>query len=197
MHAGELDRRTVHLDLGKAQHQRVPRLKAAAVDAAVLGELVFREDHQSEIAEAIGITPPKRAAQLAPIVPGHLLHHDEIGIGLGEKLGDLVDPVVLVPDIEGDHPEEARGAGRRLLRPALQALREMDAVDDREQCREHRQHAAPRERGEDQQKDRAGQKKGKPVIDDVERWEPPREQSEQGCDRADDESGEGKRLHDD
>jgi hypothetical protein len=72
----------------------------------------------------------KDLAELAPVVRGHLLHHDKIGIGVGKKLGDVVDPVVVMPDIEGDDSEKTRGSFRCLLRAAFEREREMGAVDD-------------------------------------------------------------------
>ena len=55
MHAGKLERRAVHLDLRPAQHERTPRRVAPTVDTAVLDELVFGQDHEPKVAEAIGI----------------------------------------------------------------------------------------------------------------------------------------------
>ena len=129
------------------------------------------------------------------MIAGHLLHHDEIGIGVGEELGDVADPVIVVPDIEGHDPEETRGSRRCLLRSALQGEREMGAVDDHKKGGEDREHPAARERSEDEHDERARQKKWEPVIDDVERGKPPGKEPKQGQDRADHEPGRGERFH--
>jgi hypothetical protein len=79
--------------------------------------------------------------------------------------------VVVMPDIEGHDSEEASRSRRCFLRATVEREREMGAVDDGKKERQHREQAAARKRGEEKHDENASEKKGKAVIDDIERGE--------------------------
>jgi hypothetical protein len=43
----------------------------------------FGKDHKAVVAEAVGIGRAQYLAELALMIAGHLLHHHEVGIGVG------------------------------------------------------------------------------------------------------------------
>jgi hypothetical protein len=83
MRASDCHVRPVHLDLAEAQDERGPRRRTCSIDATILGDVLFEKDHKAVVAGAVGIARAQYLAELAPMIAGHLLHHHEVGIGVG------------------------------------------------------------------------------------------------------------------
>jgi hypothetical protein len=129
----------------------------------------------------------KRLAKPRRVLACHLLQHHGVGVGLGEKSCDIVDPVVAVPEIERGDAQEALAAGCSLRGRSLHRGGDEEEIDRRDKGRCDDEPPIPRERGKSQDKERAHRHERETVVDDVERRPALGEQPEtgQGCGQQD------------
>jgi hypothetical protein len=142
------------------------------------------EDDDPGIAETERVARLKRLVEQGAIFARDFLEYHGIGVGLGEECGDVVHPLVAVPQIERDDAHKALTAGRGLRGRSLPGANDEHDIDRRDERRWQDEPPIARDRGKTQDKDSACRHERETVIDDVERRPPTGRQPKPGQSRA-------------